>query len=152
MLKLVLDCPPDVAWRAIRSPAVFRAVSAPLLSFVSLEPDGFPETWPAGEHPVQGTAFGVLAAGDQVIDISFPHRDDDVRMVLDAGTALNGPLTVVTRRDHTMAVSPAPGGRTLFRDRLVFEAGVWTPVVWVFFWVFWQWRGIRLRALAPRWR
>ena len=40
MLKQVLDCDPDAAWRAIRSPQVFRAVSAPLMTFTSAEPLG----------------------------------------------------------------------------------------------------------------
>lgn len=152
MLKLVLDCPPDAAWRAIRSPEVFRAVSFPLVSFVSLEPDGFPESWPPGEHPVQATALGVIAAGDQLIDIAVPERADDVRMVVDSGRALTGALTVVTQFQHTMAVSPAPGGKTLFRDRLEFSAGAATLPVWLFYWSFWQWRAIRIKMLSPRWR
>ena len=49
-----------------------------------------------------------------------------------------------------MAVSPLPGGRTLYRDRLLASAGRprrtsrGIPT-----WAFWQWRGMRLRQLAP---
>ncbi len=151
LLKLVLDCPPDAAWRAIRSPDVFRAVSSPFTTFTSLEPGGFPPLWPAGEHPVRGRAFGLLPIGDQVIEISFPERTDDVRTVLDTGHGLSGPLTLVSEWHHTMAVSPAPGGRTLFRDELRFGAGVFTPLLWPVYWVFWQWRAVQLKRLAPRW-
>ncbi len=152
VLKLVLDCSPDAAWRAVRSPAVFRAVSAPLVAFVSLEPGGFPTSWPAGKHSVRATALGVFAAGTQVIDISFPPRPDDVRVVRDTGGALDGPLAVVTKWRHSMAISAAPDGRTLYRDRLVFEAGLLTLPIWLFYWGFWQWRAFRLKKLAPGWR
>lgn len=151
LLKLMLDCPVDAAWRAIRDPRVFAAVSAPLTVFRSNEAHGFPDSWPPGPHRVAVRAFGAIPIGEQVIDISFPQRDDDVRMMRDLGGATAGPLTVVTRWEHTMAVSPAPGGRTLYRDRLVFEAGALTPLLWPVFWAFWQWRAAGLRRLARSW-
>lgn len=146
LLKLILDCPPDAAWNAIRSPEIFRAVSFPFTTFRSLEPGGFPQSWPEGEHPVLAKAFGVVAIGEQVIDISFPKRRDAVRSVLDTGRGLSGPLSLITRWEHSMAVSPAPGNRTLYRDQLKFEGPV---ALWPLFWAFWQWRGIALQRLAP---
>jgi hypothetical protein len=151
LLKFDLDCPPDAAWRALRSPAVFRAVSQPFTTFESLEPGGFPDEWSAGEHPVRGRAFGLLPMGDQIIDVSFVETADGVRRVVDAGRGLSGPLALVTTWHHTMAVSPAPDGRTLYRDELRFGARALTPLLWPMFWVFWQWRGARLRRLAPTW-
>lgn len=157
LLKLELDCGVDVAWRAIRSPKVMRQVAAPLLGFWSLEADGFPETWPPGDHPVEVSALTVVNVGEQTIRISYPQqtlfrRRDGVRMVRDRGEPTSGPLTLVTKWQHTMAVSPAAGGRTLFRDQLKFSAGILTPLVWPAFWVFWKWRGIRLRHIAAGWR
>lgn len=151
LLKLVLDCSPDAAWDAIRSPAVFRSVAAPLLTCDSLEPEGFPERWPPGEHRIQATAFWVLAAGDQAVDISYEERADGVRIMRDRGHGISGPFVLVRRWEHSMAVSTAPGGRTLFRDRLVFDAGPLTLALWPFYWVFWQWRALRIRSLARRW-
>lgn len=149
LLKLVLDCPPDAAWRAIRSPEVMSAVSAP---FIAFEPHEVPPSvWPAGEHPVTVKAFGRVPIGEQVIAISFPERDDDVRVMRDAGWGEGGPLSLVTRWEHSLSVAPAPGGRTLYRDQLIVEAGVLTPVLWVMYWAFWQWRGIRMSLLAHRW-
>ena len=152
LLKLVLDCTPDAAWKAIRSPEVFRAVSAPLLRFSSLEPDGFPDSWPAGKHPVSVSMLGIVSAGEQIINISFPESGAGVRTVRDTGGAVSGPLTTITRWDHTMAVSADRGGRTLYRDQLVIEAGVLTPLLWIGFWAFWQWRAFGLRRFAPTWR
>lgn len=155
LLKLVLDCDPDAAWRAIRSPSVLNAVSGPLSRFVSLEDGGFTETWTEGEHPVRMLGGGVFAVGEQIIDISYSsgrdRRGRPVRMVRDTGRGLSGPLALITRWDHRMVISPAPGGRTLYRDQLSFEAGPITALLWPFYWAFWQWRATGIRRLAPTW-
>lgn len=149
-LKLVLACPPDAAWRAIRSPSVFADVSYPLLEFEPLGDRGFPEVWDTGSHPVGARAlFGILDAGTQDIDISLSTRGA-VRILEDHGGPISGPLRIVTRWRHRMAVSAGPTpGTTLFRDRLEFSAGALTPVVWCALWAFWQWRGYRLLRLSP---
>lgn len=147
LLKLIVDCEPDVAWAAIRSPEAFRSVAAPLLRFRSLEPDGFPVSWPAGAHPVAASLFGLVDVGEQVIAVSYAEHSDGVRIMTDDGGPSSGALTVVTGWRHDMAVAPAPGGGTLYRDRLIVRAGALTPLVWFGFWAFWQWRGIRLRAI-----
>ena len=151
LLKLVLDCSPDAAWRAIRSPSVLTAVSAPLTVFTSQEPDGFPELWQAGVHPVEVPAGGLVKIGDQTIDVSYPVRADGVRMLRDTGRGLSGPLALITSWEHTMAIAPAPAGRTLYRDRLEFEAGALTLLLWPMYWAFWQWRAFGIRRLAPTW-
>lgn len=150
MLKLVLDCPPDAAWRAIRSPAVFQAVSAPFTTFTSLEADGFPDSWPQGEHPVEARAFGLIPVGEQIIDLSFAQRGD-ARLVHDTGGGVSGAMATMSYWHHTMAVSPTKDGKTLFRDRLVYDAEPFTLLTWPLFWAFWQWRGIQLKRLAPSW-
>lgn len=151
LLKLTLDCHPDAAWHAIRTPKAFRQVSAPFTSFSSLEDGGFPETWSPGEHPVEVSTIGGIVLGEQLIDISFAEKPG-VRIVHDDGRGLTGQLALVTKWHHTMAISHAPDGKTLYRDRLVFGAGAITPLLWPVYWAFWQWRGIRIKALAKSWR
>lgn len=143
LLRAVIACPPDAAWALLTTPAGMRSVAAPLLDFRSLEPGGFPARWPEGSHTVELLAFGVLPVGRQTVDISFERRGDartGTRIVHDTGQALSWPLTLTTRWHHRMAVSGTPGGSTLFRDELRFSAGVLTPVLWLGYWVFWQWR------------
>ena len=148
-LKLVLDCPPDAAWRALRSPSVFADVSYPLLEFEPLGGQAFPEFWEQGSHPVRARAlFGIVDAGTQDIDITFSERGA-TRLFEDHGGPISGPLAIVTKWRHRMAVSAGPtAGTTLFRDRLEFSAGVLTPIVWAGLWLFWQWRGRGLIRLA----
>jgi hypothetical protein len=161
LLKFELDCEPDAAWKALRSPAVFREVSAPLMAFESLDEGGFTEQWSNGEHRVAARAFGLVPAGEQLIDISTEERLDrvhgkhstpvPVRIVHDTGRGLTWPLTLTTSWHHRMAVSALPDGRTLYRDELAFSAGAITPLVWVAYWAFWQWRALAIRRLSARW-
>ena len=151
LLKIVLDCEPDAAWRAVRSPAVPRQVSAPLMVFRSLEPEGFPVEWPEGEHPVHVDGFGVVPLGEQVITIGYPPARGHTRLVRDSGYGVSGLFTLVHGWRHTMAVAPARGGGTLYRDELVYEAGLLGPLMWPMYWAFWQYRALRMKALAPHW-
>jgi hypothetical protein len=154
LLKLILDCEPDAAWRAIRSPAVLREVSSPLFTLTARDPDGFPTIWEPGSYPVRVRGAGILPIGSHDIRISFDdHRTDGVRIMRDSGG-----FPGTTSWDHRLAVSPDPAGpdaegrvRTLYRDRLLVSAGPVTPALWYGLWAFWQWRGARMRALAPGW-
>jgi hypothetical protein len=157
LLKFTLDCEPDAAWRAVRSPVVFRAVSRPLTRFTSLEENGFPDEWSPGVHPVRMYAAGNILVGDQTIDLEFITRPatakrGEVRIVRDTGRGLSGPLALVTRWEHSMAIAAAPGGRTLYRDQLDFSVGPLTLLAWPLYWAFWQWRGAAMRRLAPTWK
>jgi hypothetical protein len=127
-------------------------VGRPLITFQSLEEDGFGDVWRPGIHPVRARALGRLPLGEQIIDLSYPRRRDGVRMEVDSGGALNGAMSIITRWHHTMAVSATVDGRTLYRDQLRFSAGVLTILVWPVLWAFWQWRGRRIRLLSRDWR
>jgi hypothetical protein len=99
---------------------------------------------------VAARAFGLVPMGEQLIDLSFGQRGD-ARLVHDSGGGLSGAMAVFDYWHHSMAVSPAPGGRTLFRDRLVFDAAPLTLLLWPAMWAFWQWRGLRITQLAKTW-
>jgi len=155
LLKKVLDCDPDAAWRAIRSPAVFREVSSPILAVESLEPDGFPTMWEPGDHPATFRALGLIPMGTQIIRLAeLTERPDGVRILRDTGKGVSGALSAVTLWDHRMAIAPDPAGtgKTLYRDQLIFKAGLGTLALWPSFWAFWQIRLLRLEQLAPSWR
>ena len=154
LLKEILDCSPDAAWRAIQSPAVFREVSSPVVSVESLAADGFPTIWEPGEHPVALRALGALPMGTQVIRLSTSStRKDGVRILRDTGRGVSGALAAVTLWEHSMAIAPDPAGtgKTLYRDQLVFKAGPATLAAWPVFWALWQWRMLQIKRLAPGW-
>lgn len=155
LLKEILDCDPDAAWRAIRSPAILREVSSPLFALTSLSVDGFPTQWQPGEHEFLVKGLGLVPAGSQIIHLSVSTRQQGaVRILRDTGHPGSGSLSVITHWDHSMAISPDPGGtgKTLYRDQLVFRTGPATLAAWPAFWAFWQWRMLQLKRLAPTWR
>ena len=155
LLKEILDCAPDAAWRAIRSPAVFAEVSSPLIRMESRGEQGFPTVWESGEHPVELRGLGLVPLGEQIIRLTMATtRPDGVRILRDTGRGVSGSLAAVTLWDHQMAIAPDPAGtgKTLYRDQLVFRAGPATLALWPGFWLFWQWRMLRLKQLAPSWR
>lgn len=156
LLKIVLGCDADAAWRALHSP---RAVSELYGPFVGLEPmasEGLPSSLTSGlDLPVRMTFGGAVPLGAQLIHTTDRYVEDSrgrVRILRDSGIPLTGPLASLDVWDHQMAVSPAPGdpSRTLWRDRLVI-GGPTAAALWPVLWGVWQWRGLRLRQLAPTW-
>ena len=147
MLKLDLDCSVDEAWEALMSPRDLGTLYSPVMGITSLEPGGFPTRWREGDHEVAVRALGVIPMGTQIIGMRLPERTDGVRMLRDVGPTTSGMLGLITRWEHTMAVSPLPGGRTRYRDRLRFSAGALTPVLWPVLWAVWQWRGSRMQRM-----
>ena len=157
LLKLVLDCDPDAVWRALHSPTALREVAMPWV-----EPAGFPTAWDKAEHRVSVRALGAFTVGTQAIRLdalrSTDPRESATRILRDSGGGTGGLLSAMPHLDHRMAVAPDPAGpgpdgrvRTLYRDRLIVRAGLVTPLAWYALWAFWQWRGVRLRQLAPTW-
>lgn len=146
-LQLDLDAYPDDVWAMLHDPLALGEVVAPL---IDIEPVGhrrFPPTWSKGDHLVRLRLFGILPVGDQRIRLSMSRRGD-VRILEDSGGPVSGPLGLVRSWRHRMAVSPLPGGRTLYRDRLDISAGVLTPVVWIGAWLLWQYRAIGIRRVV----
>ncbi|MGZ0711799.1 hypothetical protein ACWPKO_26040 (plasmid) [Coraliomargarita sp. W4R53] len=156
LLKLVIDCDPDAAWRALHSPRAVAELYGPVVDLSPLEPQGLPTTWaPGTDVAVQLSAFGIIPMGRQFINMSERFVDEPhgaVRIFRDSGIPLTGALASLDVWDHQMAISPAPDdpSKTLWRDRLVI-GGPTAALVWPLMWATWQWRASRIRALAPTW-
>ncbi|WP_375386548.1 hypothetical protein [uncultured Microbacterium sp.] len=153
LLKFVIDCDADAAWRAVHSPRAVAELYGPLLAMAPVEPSGLPTTWGQGsEVAVNLSLAGIVPMGRQLIHASDRFVDPDVRIFRDSGIPLTGPLAALDVWDHQMAVAPAPGDptKTLWRDRLVI-GGRAAPALWPVMWATWQWRGARIRAMAPTW-
>ena len=156
LLKLVIDCDADAAWRALHSPRAVAELYGPVLTMAPLRPNQRPTSWESGgEVDVQLSVAGTVPIGRQLIHASDRFTDDangPVRIFRDSGMPLSGPLALLDVWDHQMAISPAPGdpSQTLWRDRLVIR-GAMAPAMWPMLWATWQWRAARIRALAPTW-
>jgi hypothetical protein len=155
LLKLVIDCDAEAAWRALHSPRAVAELYGPVLAMTPLD-DALPTSWESGaEADVQLSLAGAVPLGRQMIHASDRFTEDvngAVRIFRDSGRPLSGPLAALKIWDHQMAISPAPGDptKTLWRDRLVIGGAV-APAMWPMLWATWQWRAARIRALAPTW-
>ena len=151
-LRINLDAPVETVWDALCRPAQMRAASRPFIRVRSLERSGFPPKWiPGSPHLIALSLFGVLPLGKQVVDVRLVERPGGVRMIIDSGSPMSGPLTALRQWDHRMAVSPLRDGRTLYRDRLRVSAGWLTLPLFVGLWFMWQLRGRSIkRAMAKR--
>lgn len=153
--KLALDIDADAAWRALHSPAALAELYGPLLNVESMATGPLPTRWTHGDDaPVRYSSFG-LGLGAHLISLHDRTRTDahgEVRILRDSGIPLTGPLASLDVWDHQMAVAPLPGDptRTLWRERLVI-GGLAAPALWGPLWAVWQWRGARLKRLAPTW-
>ena len=153
LLKLVLDIDADAAWRALHSQAALAELYGPLLRVEQLA-ETAPTLTDGDDVPVRFSKFGV-ALGQHLISVHDRKKTDtngDVRILRDSGIPLTGVLASLDVWDHQMAVAPLPGdpARTLWRERLVIGGG-WAPLLWAPLWATWQWRGARLKHLAPTW-
>ncbi|MBA8989152.1 ligand-binding SRPBCC domain-containing protein [Curtobacterium pusillum] len=152
-LRITLDAPVEAVRDALLSPAVMVAVTKPFLVYRSRDPRGFPVRWVPGEpHPIAASAFGVLPAGDTHVDLSR-YEVDGVPVQRDDGGGTSGLFGRMSMR-HRMAVRPTADGRTLLLDQLSYRTrpAVLGVLLWPGMWVVWQWRSIRMRALASGWR
>jgi hypothetical protein len=156
LLKLVIDCDADAAWRALHSPRAVAELYGPLMDLSPIDPAGLPTSFTSGDDvAVQLAAAGIVPVGRQLIHVTERTVEEPagtVRIFRDSGIPLTGPLASLDVWDHQMAVSPAPGDptRTLWRDRLTI-GGPTAPALWPLLWATWQWRAARIRAMAPTW-
>lgn len=137
-----LDAPVDQVWEHVTRPALLTYVTAPLVTFRSLEPSVFPERWIEGPHEVEMRAFGFLPLGRQTIGIDMTQHQPHVRLLRDRGS---GQLARVW--DHVISLE-AEGACTRYQDHVVIKAGVLTPFVWGFAQLFYRWRQHRWRQLV----
>ncbi|MBB2975402.1 hypothetical protein FHX49_000968 [Microbacterium endophyticum] len=155
VLKFVIDCDADAAWRALHSPRAVAELYGPFVDMQPLAP--LPTSWVSGDSAGVGLYLGgLIPMGRQLIAISDRETEDangPVRIFRDSGMPLTGPLATLDVWDHQMAISAVPGdpSKSIWRDRLVIRGAI-APLMWPVMWAAWQWRSIRIRALAPTWR
>lgn len=156
-IKTVLAATPATVRDALANPEVMVAVTRPLLVYRSEEPAGFPRRWTTSAQRVSARILGLVSLGRTHVSLRWYEVDGipDTVVQEDTGRGIDGSFALLRIR-HRMAVSPAPHSSglprgTFLRDRMEFHAGVLTPLLWPGLWLVWQWRGLRMRQLAPTW-
>ncbi len=121
---------------------LLQYVASPLVIFVAVSPPALPERWEEQQYVVRVLLFGLIPFGRQTIDISVPSRSDAHVELRD-----NGYGSLISKWDHLITIRSADGG-CIYSDRVEVRAGVLTPWVWAFAWLFYRHRQRRWQRLV----
>ena len=141
-ISAYLSCNPRDVILHVKSSRLLLHVAKPFISFVPIAPSQLPDEWAEGTYWVSLNLFGIIPFGKQAIVISYPSsapftlRD-------------NGHSALIHKWDHVITVEPSGSG-TLYRDRIIINAGILTPFIWLFAQLFYRHRQRRWRQLVER--
>ena len=140
-----LDCSPERAWQEVKTTRLLEYVSRPLLVFEPIEPQLLPKIWQEDKYLVQVKLLNILSFGKQWIDISIFNTaaDRQVYQLRD-----NGRGDRVRKWDHLIVIETTPEGKTKYTDRLEIDAGILTPLVWLYAYIFFRHRQKRWHKLV----
>ena len=142
-----LECSAERAWQEVQTTRLLEYVAHPLLVFDPIEPQTWPETWREGEYLSRMRLLGIIPFGKQCIAISIPDRSN-ASAKGEYRVRDNGYGDMVKKWDHLIVIEEVADGTTRYTDRLEIEAGILTPIVWLYARVFYQHRQARWRKLA----
>lgn len=125
----------------LRTPRLLKHVASPLLKFIPCDSTSTPQQWEEGTYWFTLRFLGFIPLGKQAVVISYPEGSQNFIM------RDNGYSALVKQWDHTITLESSGAG-TLYRDRVLIDAGVFTLFVWAFAQVFYRHRQRRLRKLV----
>jgi hypothetical protein len=146
-VSTLLDAEPGAVWEELQRPALLEYVASPLVVFDPVDPRSFPEQWGADEYEVAMRLFGVVPLGRQTIRVSTVRATDtegeQFYQLRDDGSGRLVPVW-----DHRISVRETADGKTVYTDEIEVEAGVLTPLVWLFATLFYCHRQRRWQKLV----
>ncbi len=146
-LSTVLESPPNDIYQELSKSERCLQVSKPLLTFQPLDPEILPETWQPGDYRVRMKLFNVIPFGEHTLRVSIIESNDTPgmeRYILQD----DGQGVWVSRWDHLAIVRSNRQGVTHYTDHINIEAGILTPVVWLFAGIFYAYRQSRWRQIV----
>jgi hypothetical protein len=143
-ISTVIAADADMVWRHVKTPRLLEYVAGPLIKFVPKNPANFPELWATGQYKTTMKFFGFIPIGRQTIGIEYPEPPTrGTHQLRDNG---NGSL--ISQWDHMITISERQDGHTDYCDRVDISAGLLTPFIALFAWVFYRHRQRRWHRLA----
>jgi hypothetical protein len=143
-MRVELSCwlpqSPEWIWDRVQKSETLDYVAAPWVRFTP-KAGQFPERWTTGKHEASLWLLGVLPLGPQTIGIEYPN-DAEAMVLRDNGHGL-----MAKQWDHWIFVT-ADGDGTRYTDRVDVSAGLLTPAVALFAWLFYAHRQRRWKVLA----
>jgi hypothetical protein len=143
LMACVIPAPLDRVWAELGTSRLLEYVASPVQRFQPLSPNAFPSLWHEGKFTVRALILGFIPIGAHKINISFPDAGIGAYHLRDNGTG-----DIAQRWDHLITVRQRDDGNTDYCDEVHIEAGLLTPFVWLYAWVFYSHRQRRWRQLA----
>lgn len=132
---------PTEIWHLLKRSSTLVYVTRGLIGFRS-SAEEFPQIWQEGktEH-MQILLFGLVRAWHhQIRFVSVSEKNMQI-MTHEAGG-------MISKWNHQMSVSPVNCHSCLYTDEIEIEAGLLTPMVWLYAQVYYRYRHIRWRYLV----
>lgn len=126
----------------VKKPKLLEHVAYPLVKFMPVKLDSFPKTWVDGIYWVNLKLFGILPFGKQAIVISYPAVDKDTFILRD-----NGYSNLIKTWDHIITIKKH-NEKTFYSDSINISAGIFTPIIYLFAFLFYKHRQRRLKKLV----
>lgn len=144
-----LRATPERIWQEVLTPKLLAFVAKPLIHFVPDTPPAFPQHWGNNKHLVKLRVFGFLPFGTQWIVTSI-EREDTQRGQQAYTLRDNGYSDMITKWDHWIFIEELPDGFTRYTDQIEVQAGILTPCIGIFAWIFYWHRQRRWRSLVKQ--
>ncbi len=133
----------ETVWKHLQKPKLLDFIAKPLVKFNYPNEFVNDETWKVGSYSVQLKLFGLIPIGKQNINIEFPFENSESFMKLRD----NGNSQMINKWDHWIEIEAIDKNKTKYIDEVFIEAGILTPFVWCFAFVFYNWRQFRWKKL-----
>ena len=143
-VESVLPCDADLAWEEVQHSALLVGVARPFVLIEPMPGEAFPIRWTAPTtHLCRCFLFGLIPLGTRTL--TFARIDHDLREI---HTRESDPL--IRQWDHCIRIKPLGKSRCHYSDEIELDAGVLTPLVWLFTTGFYMHRQRRWRTVARR--
>jgi hypothetical protein len=128
----------------VQTSSLLLDVIRPIVTLEPIDAGTFPERWSEGKSVrCRVYLFGVLSLGVHTLQIE--RIDQGSRQIQSRERD-----RIVRRWDHLIRIQEISGGRAHYSDEIELDAGILTPVVWLFATGFYRHRQRRWRAIARR--
>ena len=144
--SVLLPCAPQRCFEAVQTPRLLEYVAKPMLRFVPLAPSTWPVRWESRAYLVAVRFLGLLPIGRQWVNISWRDRSQEFGHFY-VELRDDGRGTLMSKWDHLITIE-ACGEGSRYTDCVEVQAGLLTPLVWLFAWCFYRHRQRRWHKLV----
>lgn len=141
----IIDLSAEIVWSQVQAARLLDHIAWPLMRFIPVGSEPLAHFKQGGRYLVKLRLLGMLPFGTQWIATSVhqPERGAWPKRLRD-----NGYSALIRQWDHWITISPDGKDRTRYSDDVEISAGIMTPFIWAFAYVFYWHRQRRWRVLA----